>query len=94
MAEKNTQQKIIVILIASLLAVVAAGVVIIFVIPSAGPPQDIDQTDATPRQAPTSTFDTSVLQRSDYTLLDIGLFIRGLIPVKPPIGAGKANPFI
>lgn len=40
-----------------------------------------------------TTFNTSVLERTEYKELDIGLFTRGLLPVTPPTGTGKTNLF-
>lgn len=41
----------------------------------------------------TSTFNTTVLQRTDYTALDLGMISQGRLPVLPPTGTGKPNPF-
>lgn len=41
----------------------------------------------------TTEFNTSVLQRTEYTNLDSSLFLRGLLPVQPPAGVGKTNLF-
>ncbi|HSX24889.1 MAG TPA: hypothetical protein VLG69_02905 [Candidatus Andersenbacteria bacterium] len=51
----------------------------------------IPSTDQTTSSA--APFNTSVLQRSDYSALDLGLITQGRLPVLPPAGAGKANPF-
>ncbi len=41
----------------------------------------------------TSTFSTGVLQRSDYSALDLGMVSQGRLPVQAPAGTGKADPF-
>ena len=40
-----------------------------------------------------SAFNTTVLQGSAYSALDIGLVTQGRLPVVPPAGTGKADPF-
>ena len=41
----------------------------------------------------TATFSTGVLQRSDYSALDLGMVSQGRLPVQAPAGTGKADPF-
>ena len=51
-------------------------------------------TDMVPLAANTATqFDTTLFQRTEYKQLDMSLFVRGLLPVVPPAGTGKANIF-
>lgn len=41
-----------------------------------------------------SSFDLRVLQSPAYLLLDKQLVQEGALPVQPPTGTGKANPFL
>lgn len=85
----------VIILGAVLLAAVAVGVVIYYT-----PALNIGPTgDNNEVSIPQSTeggvvgFETAVLSTPSYTALDATLFSRGLLPVQPPVGAGKQNPF-
>ncbi len=105
----SPQKIIIVILGAILLAAVAVALVIYFrpalnLQPFQIPESQIDNQGPAPRLpagqagSPASGegevgFDTTILTRPDYTALDSSLFVKGLLPVQPPVGAGKQNPF-
>jgi len=87
----------IVVFAAVLLAGVGA-VGVIFFSPSASAPAESlpanTVNSGTQQVVPSSqTFNTAVLQRSDYTALDIGLITQGRLPVLPSVGTGRADPF-
>lgn len=84
-------KKIIVVLIAVLVAVVGVGAAVFFLV-SPGTTTPTPSETVTP--PPARSIDLSVLQRSDYTQLDSALLQQGALPVQPPVGAGKANPFL
>ena len=102
MAESN-QRKLIIVLLAVLLAVLAASGVVLVFLPTGGQsedpvtgtststqnnqPGDIDEQDV-------QGFNLQTLERNAFKELDTGMIQRGLLPVKPPQGTGKANPFL
>ncbi|MEO6077991.1 MAG: hypothetical protein ABIP54_04345 [Candidatus Andersenbacteria bacterium] len=98
MAMAPNKMMIIVILAAILLAGVGA-VGLVYFAPSNQPVAVFDTTAPTNTQedqatiSNTQTFQTGVMQRSDYSALDFGLVTQGRLPVQPPVGTGKADPF-
>lgn len=83
----SSSQKTVVILIAVLVAVVLVAGLVIWLLPPSSTP------DASPsREA--GEFNTSILQRPDYLRLDQQPVREGAVPVAPPAGVGKANPFL
>lgn len=102
--ERSQQQKMIIVLAAVLIAALLASGIVVYVI-STSSTEEVDPlfadqptdsaSDATP--APTSDqtgFDTAPLKRNDYTSLNAQLIQAGQLPVQPPAGTGKANPFL
>lgn len=83
-------RRTIVLLIAVLLAALLAGVAVVFLLPNTqSNPVSIPITPLPPEN-----LDTSVLQRAEYTQLDVHLLQQGALPVQPPAAAGKTNPFL
>ncbi len=95
--EAPSNRRSIIILAAILVAVVAASLAVVFLLPSANPlaPADnlADTQEASPTGA-TDTFNTSVIQRSDYNALNVSLIESKQLPVQPLSVTGKANPFL
>ena len=84
-----TQRTTILILVGSLLLVGIISYSLIRTVstgPAAPAPSTTSQAGA--------GFDLSVLQRNDYKLLDQAPIQNGQLPVHPPAGVGKANPFL
>ncbi len=79
----------------ALLAAVIVAVVIYFLPSNKDEFAQVTDNTSVPAQEGVSqnSFDTSVLQRSEYKELDASLFTRGLLPVVPPTGTGKTNLF-
>ncbi|MEX0650376.1 MAG: hypothetical protein WD200_05230 [Candidatus Andersenbacteria bacterium] len=44
--------------------------------------------------ASSDVFNMSVLDRAAYKALNAGLLQSGRLPVQPPVGTGKSNPFL
>jgi hypothetical protein len=94
--QTKPQHMTLIVLSGALLAAIAVALVIYFL-----PSLNSDTTElpvengqvALDNSAVTSEFNTSVLQRKEYTDLDMSLFSRGLLPVQPPTGVGKTNLF-
>lgn len=89
MAER--QQRVIIILVAVLIAAAVVAGILWWMLP--GEPavqQDLTQTQARPGGG----FDLGVFNRSGYTAIDQRLIREGALPVQPPAGTGKANPFL
>lgn len=82
-------RRTIIVLLAVLGAAVIVSVGIMYVLPSQ---REEAATPTTSRQI--ETLDTSALQRTPYTQINTGLIQQGALPVPPPPGAGKANPFL
>lgn len=62
--------------------------------PASTPDTTIPSASSLPGTATSSSgFNTAVLQRSDYTALDLGMITQGRLPVQAPASAGKPNPF-
>lgn len=96
MAMAPNKMMTIVVLAAILLAGVGA-IGLVYFAPSGSAPS-VPSTNTASTQldktiTSTSTFSTGVLQRSDYSALDIGLITQGRLPVQAPGGTGKADPF-
>lgn len=96
------QKILITILVSCLVLVVGVSVAILYWLPtdqtttSASPAASLTPA-ASPAVVTTSAaslFSTAVLDRSDYQALDQKLIQQGSIPVQPPQGIGKANPFL
>jgi len=79
----------IIILSAVLLAALVVGVVVYFLLPSKSV-----TTPLAPNTPETSSFDFSTLQKPEYLRLDTRSIQEGALPVAPPVGAGRANPFL
>lgn len=88
----TSQRKLIIILGVILLAVIAVSSLVLFMLPDEGS-QPLSNVSAQPNSS-SSGFNTGVLQRSSYTLLNTGLIQNGFLPVRPPATTGKANPFL
>lgn len=94
-----SQTKIVIILTAVLLAVVAASVGLLLLLPGSTTP---DASLLTPSPAFTpiipaasgGSFNFSVFQQAAFQSLDLRLVADGSLPVQPPAGTGKANPFL
>jgi len=75
------------------LAIILAAVVVVAALvvlwPASPSSTTSQQTSGTVEK-----LNTTVLQRSDYTQLNQQLIQQGALPVQPPGGAGKANPFL
>ena len=85
-----TQRTTILILVGSLLLVGIISYSLIATVSKA--PSAPVTTSTTPSAG--AGFDLSILQRSDYKLLDQGPIQNGQLPVHPPATVGKANPFL
>lgn len=97
----NRQRQLIIILGAVLLAVIVGSGAVLWSFGSRtttdGP--EPAATGQAPTESPVSVgigtgFDTTVLRSSRYTTLDQQLVNDGSLPVQPPAGVGKANPFL
>lgn len=88
---EDNQQRLIIILgvILVLVAAGAAGVLYLLPVPGFFP----GASEQLPLASP-SEFNLQVLDRTVYQGLDQRLIQSGQLPVKPPVGAGKANPFL
>ena len=88
-------RKTIIILAGILIAVVVVSIGIMLVLPSqpGSTPGSSTQEQAA-MQTQSQNLDTSVLQRSNYTQINNSLIQQGNLPVPPPAGTGKANPFL
>lgn len=93
----DEQRRLIIILSAILLAVVVVSGAVLPLLPSdnSPTPEDSAITDnpTGPNAAVPNTFQVQVLDRAAYKSLNIGV-LNSLIPVRPPVTAGKANPFL
>jgi len=88
------EQKNIIVIAGIILAVFAAAGIALFTL--RGPSQPEIPTE---QNQPTSIssgngFDLGVLQRAGYKAINQQPVQDGLLPVKPPQTAGKANPFL
>lgn len=94
------------VLIGLLVLVVAAAAAVLWFLPGAEPllPElpspsgdaplfTNDTTPASSGAAPTS-FNLKLFERSGYQALNLPLIQNGSLPVAPPPGIGKANPFL
>ena len=88
----SSQRKLIIILGIMLLAVIVVSSAILFLLPEEGS-QPLNPS-AIPQTTRSDGFNTGVLQRSSYTLLNTTLIENGFLPVRPPATTGKANPFL
>jgi uncharacterized membrane protein YqiK len=93
-----SQQKLMTIIV--LVAVLLAGVAAFWIIMPSAPSSDtlveantVNGNTVAPSPEANANFNTTVLQRSDYTTLDLDLVKQGRLPVPPPLTAGKPNPF-
>lgn len=99
MAMAPNKMMTIVILGAIVLAGIGAVGLVYFAPNGGSSPAPIDTTvtdsatQADQAMTSTKTFSTGVLQRSDYSALDLGLISQGRLPVQAPAGTGKADPF-
>lgn len=90
-----TKNMTLIVLSGALLATLAVALVI-YLIPSGTDVVEdlpIENGQIAVENTVTTEFNTSVLQRTEYTNLDSSLFLRGLLPVQPPAGVGKTNLF-
>lgn len=88
MEQLATNQRIIIILSAVLLALVVVGGVVYYLLP------DSTKIPTNEEQMVTNTFDLGVTQRAGYLRLNTRPIQEGALPVAPPAGVGKANPFL
>ncbi len=103
--ERTQQQKLIITLGAVLVAVLVASGVVVYIVSTSSEEEvdplfvdeastGSDETD-TPAPAGNQTgFNTTPLQRNEYTSLNAQLIQSGQLPVQPPAATGKANPFL
>lgn len=92
------QKALIIILVVALLIVLGTSAAVVWLLPSAPnapgqPPPAVSVAPLSAVPSAADSFSTAVLDRSDYLSLDQKLIQQGSIPVQPPQGAGKANPF-
>ncbi|MEX1111871.1 MAG: hypothetical protein WEC84_00250 [Candidatus Andersenbacteria bacterium] len=93
-------QRVLIISLSSiLLLVIVASAVVLLYLPgdedAAAPGQGVGAPlTGVPASSNGNTFNTSVLNTSGYTSLDVSLIQSGRLPVKPPVTTGKANPFL
>lgn len=92
------QRTLIILLVTILLAVVVASAAVVALLPSTPAPSATSTPTAVPMTESTASpasnnLPTGVLERSDYKALDQKLIDQGAIPVPPPQGVGKPNPF-
>lgn len=99
MEKTPTQHMTLIVFGGALLAAIVVALVIFF-LPSTETEEDLllveqgeEVTPVTSVALQTTNFDTSVLDNAQYKELDSSLFIRGLLPVAPPVGTGKTNLF-
>lgn len=88
--ENDSQTRLIVILAVGLAFVVAGAVGIFYLLPGAVKLPAADQLPP----AAAAEFNLQVLDRAVYRGLDQGLIQSRQLPVRPPTGVGKANPFL
>ncbi len=81
-------RRLVVILALVLAALVAGGVLLFIVLPSEPAPVD------TAPAVGSTELDLKLLQQAEYLRLDQQPVRDGSLPVPPPTGAGKANPFL
>ena len=99
MARPSNLKKPIIILVVVLAVVVIASVLVFMLLPGNQPNtpanQKIGQTNLPSATGSNGTnFKLNVLQRSAFTSLNNSLIDSGILPVRPPAGTGKANPFL
>lgn len=88
------QRSMIILLGCVLVIVVGASLAVLYILPkndAGAPTATLAPSDGT--TAPTTGFNLTVLSRSAYKALDLGPIQSGLLPVQPPTGTGKPNPF-
>lgn len=82
----------------TLLTIVLTLVIVgsILVLLSTGEEEGLPTTVEAPASSPSSQrlFPLEIIERQAYQLLNKQLVKEGALPVQPPAGAGKANPFI
>jgi hypothetical protein len=87
----SSAQKTVLLLTAILLAVLAVSGLVLWLLPTTTP----DSAPLFVSPAPGGpTLDTAVLQKPAYLRLDPQPIREGAVPVQPPAGVGKANPFL
>lgn len=95
--ESTSSGKTIIMLVAALLAVLLVSITVLYLLPTGRdsvPVEPLSQDEAGSAAPAGTGFNWQVLERSVYKALDSTLLQRGLLPVKPPVGTGKANPFL
>lgn len=96
-SEPITQNHMAIVILSAILLAVIAVTAVIFVLPSFTPGSSNNDVllgeDGVSSTAPSQGFNTGVILRPDYANLDTSLSTRGLVPVQPPTGTGKANIF-
>ena len=89
------QNRLVIMLAAILLAVVAVSVGVLYFVPgdkSSAPQSPTDNAVDTVSGATGLNLD--ILQKTSYQSLDSKAVENGSLPVQPPTGVGKANPFL
>jgi hypothetical protein len=95
-SEPITQNHMAIVILSAILLAVIAVTAVIFVLPSFTPGSNNDVLlgqDGVSSTTSGQGFNTGVVLRPDYANLDTSLSARGLVPVQPPTGTGKANIF-
>ena len=87
----SSNNKLIISLAVLLAIVVAIGAIVIFVLPGSDTAQPLDPVSV---GGGVDDFDLDVLRRQDHQTLNRSLVEDGSLPVQPPTGIGKANPFL
>ncbi len=90
-----TKNMTLIVLSGALLAAIAVALVIYFMPGTSNVADEpiVENGQVAVDNTVTTEFNTSVLQRTEYTNLDMSLFARGLLPVQPPAAPGKTNLF-
>ena len=92
------QNRLIIMLAAVLFAVVAVSVGLLYIVPgekSSGPSLATPEISPMPTSSGVSSdLNSDTFQLKGYQVLNTKPVQDGLLPVQPPAGVGKANPFI
>jgi len=87
-------QKNIIVIAGITLAVLAAAGIALLAFRAPSQPEIPLEQNQPPSVSSAHGFDLSVLQRAGYKAINQQPVQDGLLPVKPPQTAGKANPFL
>lgn len=91
-AQPKQQNSTALVLLAILFAALAVAAVI-YLIPGTDKAVPGAQDNGSTNTVGLQGFNTAILQSREYAALDASLLTRGLLPVVPPAGTGKANIF-